>query len=586
MSNQQISIKLIDNKGNLMGTLNINELGNYEASDGKNFKKKINNCDVCFKNVPEVTHLDKSTPLLYKNLIASEGIFILEETNYQLIFTPNTDKSKIRFPTIEDYEKINIFIPLTFDKNIYGGILNFKSYVGNSFFDVEINGIRSIKIPFEVRSKKMDYEKHYPAMIADLSQAASGLLFYDKSPTFHHIDFKKRVKKSFYEDFMFLEYIFRPENLISSYEYIRRDPHKILEKIIESVPTAFASSVGPSVLIDITSNQSNLLKPPQIPQNWPLEMEEYFPKKINQKDYVDTIDTPENRFVKYFLEELSDLISEMTLYIASNKIEGYPAQKTGQYLEIIHEYLLDAWLKEVGELRHLPSNSQVLQKKEGYRDILNYFLIFELTFNIQWEEVRDDIKGYQKKLSELYEYWCYLKLTNVLNKLQKSKENYESIFDFNEKEWSIKISRNTAQNFIINTPEGDLDVKLTYNNSYSKEDPECYAYGLTMRPDYSLTITNDSKKFLIHFDAKYKCDLNTSFKNDDIYKMHTYKDSIRNTLGAYVLYPGKNKKIYREFTKNIPSVGAFPLTPGKSYSDENKIEKFLKKAFLEISQLQ
>ena len=29
------------------------------------------------------------------------------------------------------------------------------------------------------------------------------------------------------------------------------------------------------------------------------------------------------------------------------------------------------------------------------------------------------------------------------------------------------------------------------------------------------------------------------FKNGDIYKMHTYKDSILKSHGAYVLYPGK-----------------------------------------------
>ena len=42
--------------------------------------------------------------------------------------------------------------------------------------------------------------------------------------------------------------------------------------------------------------------------------------------------------------------------------------------------------------------------------------------------------------------------------------------------------------------------------------------------------------------------MNTSFINEDIYKMHTYKDAIENTIGAYVLYPGRELKIFPEDT--------------------------------------
>ena len=58
--------------------------------------------------------------------------------------------------------------------------------------------------------------------------------------------------------------------------------------------------------------------------------------------------------------------------------------------------------------------------------------------------------------------------------------------------------------------------------------------------------------------------------------MHTYKDAIKYSAGAYVLYPGKKKGIYREKNEILHSVGAFPLIPGKSDIDnENQIESFL-----------
>ncbi|BDZ68776.1 DUF2357 domain-containing protein [Methanobacterium ferruginis] len=546
MSPQEITLNLNDIEGNPIGVLKINEL-KEQGYRAKEFTKQINNCEICFQHVPTVCKLDNYTPLLFQD---SGNIVLLEETDYQFIFTPEkSNVSEIKFPSLENVDKIPVLTPLTFNKDLYGGILNFRSYVGRSFFDVDIDGLRSIKIPFEVRSKKMNYEKHYPAMIADLAKAASGLIFYEKSHTFKYINFQQRVNKSFYEDFMFLEYIFRPENLLSAYGYIRRDPHKILEQYIETVPTTFASTVGPTDLINIITSPENLSESKQTPSNWLSQMKNYVPKRISQKKYLDTRDTPENRFVKYFLELLNELIIEMNIYVNSNGIEGYPAEKIREYGEIIQDYTLDGWLKDVGELYHMPSNSQVLQKKEGYREILDYFLIFEFAFNFQWEEVKEDIKGYQKKLSELYEYWCYLKLTEILSKLQNTKTNYESLFDFNKKEWSIQVKRgiNSSQNFTIVNEGQELNLELTYNKTFSHNDPENYAFALPMRPDYSLRINSDDYNFLIHFDAKYKCDLKTTFKNEDIYKMHTYKDAIKDTLGAYVLYPGRKRKFIMNF---------------------------------------
>ncbi|MDO5810777.1 MAG: nuclease domain-containing protein, partial [Methanobrevibacter sp.] len=67
------------------------------------------------------------------------------------------------------------------------------------------------------------------------------------------------------------------------------------------------------------------------------------------------------------------------------------------------------------------------------------------------------------------------------------------------------------------------------------------------------------------------------FKDGDIYKMHTYKDSILLTEGSYVLYPGNRTKQFLETNTIIPSVGAFSLTPGNEGFEENDLENFIKK---------
>ena len=49
---------------------------------------------------------------------------------------------------------------------------------------------------------------------------------------------------------------------------------------------------------------------------------------------------------------------------------------------------------------YVPLNSQLLQKKEGYRDILEYYLMFEFGFMMNWSEVTTEFKGNEKKLFE------------------------------------------------------------------------------------------------------------------------------------------------------------------------------------------
>ena len=109
----------------------------------------------------------------------------------------------------------------------------------------------------------------------------------------------------------------------------------------------------------------------------------------------------------------------------------------------------------------------------------------------------------------------------------------------------------------------------------------------------------------IHFDAKYRSELEVAdfyskiektnkdideeiekrdsleekdyiFKDGDIYKMHTYKDSILKTEGSYVLYPGSITKRFAESDLIIPSVGAFALTPGNKDIGENNLEILIK----------
>ena len=446
MVEQQVKFNLKDVTGKVLGILFLKAMDRTQ-NKYESFKLE----DKEFTNIARVEIPNNETPLQYLDNIESENLshlMLLEETKYEVMFETTLHLESMNdvkiFPTIQKENTLNypVFEQSKFDLSSdstsrFIGILNFHSYVGKSFLDIEVNNYRSKTIPIEVRSKKIKYYEQYPQMIADLSEIASGLVYEMNSPLYQDLEFDSSRRKTLYEDFMFLEYLFRPENFPSSYDYIVKNLYTILVSYLEDVPTTFASNVGPSDIIKIISRPEHLYKTDTQPKYWPKTMEGYIPEIINQRFHQENIDTPENRLLKYFLESLDKIIHE--LLVSIDEKDGYIKDQLLGYSKLVQDYLSDRWTGEVGRLDYLPLNSQVLQKKEGYRDIFKYYLNFELAFRLEWQEIEDQIKGFERKLSELYEYWCYFKLIRVLNKLSGKEMSFTDIYELNESNWSIKV---------------------------------------------------------------------------------------------------------------------------------------------------
>ena len=127
-----------------------------------------------------------------------------------------------------------------------------------------------------------------------------------------------------------------------------------------------------------------------------------------------------------------------------------------------------------------------------------------------------------------------------------------------------------------------------------------------MRPDYTLSIwpdgfTSDEAEkqeniVHVHFDAKYRVeslmdiigdgeeDLGNekeeqrsgTYKRADLLKMHAYRDAIRRTGGAYVLYPGDISETRKGFHEIIPGLGAFAVRPSNTDDGTTELKTFIK----------
>jgi len=199
----------------------------------------------------------------------------------------------------------------------------------------------------------------------------------------------------------------------------------------------------------------------------------------------------------------------------------------------------------------------------------------------------------------------------------------EDIFDVEHDEASSKLIGKTQDGLGLQLKEGkhvaikgeynhmgrNLKILYSYNRTFAQSSyPSSGSWTKSMRPDYTLSIwpaefsaENAERQDLmvhVHFDAKYKVDglesLNPNqvegdnnlieekqleergkYKRGDLLKMHAYKDAIRRTVGAYILYPGSDTYVSKSFHEITPGLGAFPISPSDNGKDLDAIRLFI-----------
>lgn len=167
------------------------------------------------------------------------------------------------------------------------------------------------------------------------------------------------------------------------------------------------------------------------------------------------------------------------------------------------------------------------------------------------------------------------------------------------KELTFKYIRDIIENNRIK-PSGTIrseNLVISYNRTFSNTSRQSYA--LNFRPDITIEFKGKTINKKIILDAKYKnrpLSFNSEYKensavvykNEDIAKMLSYSESIRNVEGAFIVYPGDQFVFYqKKYTKNnimtdinsmtaFTGVGAIPLSPGNRNSI-NIFDKFVGK---------
>lgn len=486
----------------------------------------------------------------------------------------------------------------TISPNIYVGTLTLPVLKNNK----EVGCAR-----VEVRSVKADYRNDYRDMLEFITEKCTDLLMQANSPVSHNFetDFDKD-NETLYQKFTFIKSIIETDEFAES-----------IHRVISSPVTQWQETTELKNIRNIrrfkNSNIKELIKGTNrtpLCENHHLRTYNIhsFPEKITRFNKTDTVDTPENRFVKFALENFFMFCSDIRKKATVKSRLWY---ESGLMEEELESWLQHSVFKNISPPDSLRLNSPVLQRKEGYREILRVWLMFDLAAKLVWKGGDNVYSGEKKDIAALYEYWLFFKLLDLF----KSVFNIEPL-DISEliKETAdglnlqLKQGRHTALRGVYDTGSRSLNISFNYNRSFSgqKEYPLAGSWTTTMRPDYTLSfwphgISDEEaeKQELIvhiHFDAKYKIDNLTDllikdsaeyinsekednrkgiYKNADLLKMHAYKDAIRRTGGAYILYPGDIPVKKKGFHEIIPGLGAFPVSPSKRNDGISELKDFI-----------
>ena len=581
--------------------------GKYDSIEWANGFQKLEHSEYIFFNYKE-TEACESQEIIIENPVDQSFCLRLRETVRYCCRICGDGQTP---------EELNKYLPLfinennkflKIDKDIDSLSFQFVNYLGycHLLFPVD-----NTKIQIEIVPNKIDYEDDYIKLTESIAEECAALLLDYSGVTFTKFTHSNE-DANLLEQFIFLRQFCYSDNILSLFESIKRNPDRNLEQ--EEILQSFGSA---------PPSPKFFTNPFSYSRGWQQIGGFNLPQEISITRKYDNLNTPANRFIKHALKYFQEKCEKLILYFENkskeqeNKKQTECVNEAKRISSLIDDILLDSFFDDVTELDIMPQNNQVLQKREGYSQIFNAFSMVDLALQLDWKGKDDIYNGESKNTALLYEYWLFFKLMECVSEVfDVPAVEKKCLISQDADGINLELRQGHTKMIHGTTTAGNrrLNINLYYNRTFSHTD-DIYSSGswtMNMRPDYTLSIwpgelseaeaEREDAIVHIHFDAKYRLnkiiiedkeiDLESSekelqnekedreidiYKRGDLLKMHAYKDAIRRTGGAYVLYPGTEKKIRKGFHEIIPGLGAFCIAPGHEDEQIPALKRFLRK---------
>ena len=455
--------------------------------------------------------------------------------------------------------------------------INFRDCVG-------LTRIGPIRV--RVESRKIS-ETAYEAMLDYIAEKYANLVFSFATPLGQSCRKDKAGHDIAYVEYLFLKkYLLDGSpNLDAIAALILSNPHHRLYREFRNNSIDAVTHFDPAMLVNMFSSPERfaILKPGHLllatscgrAISHRSGRRLYHAEAIEERKHH-TVDTNENRFVKYFLGSVQHRLVGL-----KEAMEGTAGSYLNPDIECHLEqmekkiglFLADPMWHDVGTMQIIPANSQVLQRRDGYRQLFRLYSLMQLVSRCDF-----DIQDFKNLLETkdtptLFEYWSFFVVKDILDSTRKVLSCKTVVSDEPPEQ---RINPGICIQY-----EGGVSLwfNRTYTGSAGMQPSEKLDKHYFAKESYSHTLCPDiiiSKEgSLLIFDAKYRGERDEfygseasdgtiqSCENEDIDKMHTYREAIRDVVGAFILYPGEKAIVYPDHDAQYmhEGVGVLPLRP-------------------------
>lgn len=451
----------------------------------------------------------------------------------------------------------------------------------------------------EVRSRKWG-QQSFDEMLSEISARVAALPF--AAGTGASLPYDRSIKtdeRVLYHAFVYLRHVLsdsapREVRLEPALRLVLAEPHRKFERFNRVVPLYRAQRIGPRTMRRLVEAGSGLqTAPPGVAPALAGALGGHLPETIDETAVRSTVDVPENRFVKAFLDQAIGIVDEIR-QLATEKGGAFAARvgsdcdrMLGLLVPIRRAGLWD----EISEMRRLPVESTVLHRRRGYRETFHHFIRMRMAVRIPFETTDDLLEI--KNIASLYELWTFFGVEKAVTSILGPPLVAGS-------PKTTKLQQHLPFDLRIAWKNGS---ELFYNLRYSRSRARWRSYSLPLRPDVVLRAASGN---VAAFDAKFKLrrveaiapisdevgseetagERRGVFQHADLYKMHTYRDAL-SIASVWILYPGHDFRFYEaqadgrivkehtDLEEPLDGVGAIPMRPGEDSSELRHVMRLL-----------
>ncbi len=421
----------------------------------------------------------------------------------------------------------------------------------------DVAGTVRASAALEVVPSKLGYRDDYRAMLQEIAERCTDLVLSLRAPQSGRLVPDLRCDpQTLLQRFALVRGLLDTPSMRAALDRVAERPHRRLIARPEERPLAQGGALSSADLRRLAHGVPRVALPDTHPRAARLPT---VPARTAPTRHEETIDTPENRFVRHALTDFAAFLQQVEARLGRTRADERLRQEAIRLRQPL-ERVLSGALRTVGDEGPRLPESPVLRQGRGYREIVRGWLRLQAAGRLSWAGGPDVYAAGRRDVATLYEYWIFLSLAECVRVAFGLTDGaLRTLLVATADGFGLALAQGTDAH--IAGTAGRWQVHLSFNRTFLPEAGESWTR--RMRPDATLTLADTAGTYRLHFDAKYRAE-NGDLVRDDLVQMHAYRDALPGTVAALVLYTGSETRLWTRPGEPLPALGALPLRPGVS----------------------